>query len=625
MFFHPFGVSIWLIIVASAFGEQKIQVDKLTTEYITLEKALWKKVDTQLILIDRGSLLNEIYHKHAEFLRQDFGDSRVIGNLGIQKYQPLITTALSIDTNLKNIQDYLTKAEYTKMADLAKNAAGQMQQAANDLNTTIGSSSFWNDLATSMANNQTCQLADVRNSNEFVFDIYKDLSAVSLKSYISIQLTQMILKVTNEADRNLKVISDLRDSYFNSYVHRQVMVKELLKRVSAKKWTCDRMKFPSIYHQITRFIQGFVDNEVNLNDEKSCKQTCSDYTSTKSFGCAEKTLCSEYSHIDEASIRCKGTIYNCDFIDDDVTVCPALQKLNTRRYDYVRFGNGKTLGKYGDCLQTVRAATYRMWFVKCTNCFCYCDEESTQSDRFFSLHDVTSNINENRIVTGVAITKRNRMILFVIGESTLLPYGKLNTTITNAFGDTNVNNRYIGHPEFDIDSAGIKNGIDYHTLTYYKRKINLDTVQAPAGHVITGVRFHALTDGTLTIQARATAFDYKTGQLKNIDKSVWLSPIETVHHELQFDLPDLPTRASAPLQPDWTPNQYIQFQPTDRVKDAAQSTIPFLDGTFVEGNPSLLSGIGLYFKSANLHFGGFIAPYLVAFDFGSLINPVEII
>lgn len=116
-----------------------------------------------------------------------------------------------------------------------------------------------------------------------------------------------------------------------------------------------------------------------------------------------------------------------------------------------------------------------------------------------------------RIVTGVAIIKRNRMIQFVIGESTLLPFGKLNTTITNEFGDTNANNRFIGHPEFSIDSPGVKNGVDYHTLTYSKRKINLDTVQAPAGRIITGVRFHVLDDGTLTIQARAHDFDYKTG------------------------------------------------------------------------------------------------------------------
>lgn len=54
-----------------------------------------------------------------------------------------------------------------------------------------------------MANNQTCQLAEMRNSNELVFDVYKELSAVALKSYINIQLTQMILKVNAEGEYSL--------------------------------------------------------------------------------------------------------------------------------------------------------------------------------------------------------------------------------------------------------------------------------------------------------------------------------------------------------------------------------------------------------------------------------------
>lgn len=119
-----------------------------------------------------------------------------------------------------------------------------------------------------------------------------------------------------------------------------------------------------------------------------------------------------------------------------------------------------------------------------------------------------------RIVTGVAITKRNRMIQFIVGESTLLPYGKLNQTIVYETGASNANNRYVGHPEFSIDSPGVRNGVDYHTLSYNKRKINLDTVFAPAGKVVTGVRFHALNDGTLTIQIRTTDFDYETGEFK---------------------------------------------------------------------------------------------------------------
>lgn len=41
-------------------------------------------------------------------------------------------------------------------------------------------------------------MANVRNSNELVFDVYKELSAMSLKSYINLQLTHMILKVTQD-------------------------------------------------------------------------------------------------------------------------------------------------------------------------------------------------------------------------------------------------------------------------------------------------------------------------------------------------------------------------------------------------------------------------------------------
>lgn len=37
------------------------------------------------------------------------------------------------------------------------------------------------------------------------------------------------------------------------------------------------------------------------------------------------------------------------------------------------------------------------WFVKCSNCFCLCDDEK-DSDRYFSLLDVLSNIDKNKCV-----------------------------------------------------------------------------------------------------------------------------------------------------------------------------------------------------------------------------------
>lgn len=105
------------------------------------------------------------------------------------------------------------------------------------------------------------------------------------------------------------------------------------------------------------------------------------------------------------------------------------------------------------------------------------------------------------------------MVQFTIAESTLQPYGQIDTTIRSADGETSTqtNDRYVSHEEFDINDDGIKNGIDYHTLTYENRRINLDTVTAPPGKLVTGIRFHVTNDGRLSIQIRATDFNYATG------------------------------------------------------------------------------------------------------------------
>lgn len=106
------------------------------------------------------------------------------------------------------------------------------------------------------------------------------------------------------------------------------------------------------------------------------------------------------------------------------------------------------------------------------------------------------------------------MIQFIIAESTLQPYGQIDTAIKTAEGETSglTNDRYVSHEEFELTDVGIKDGIDYHTLSYENRKVNLDTVTAPPGKVLTGIRFHVANDGRLTIQIRGTDFNYVTGK-----------------------------------------------------------------------------------------------------------------
>lgn len=67
----------------------------------------------------------------------------------------------------------------------------------------------------------------------------------------------------------------------------------------------------------------------------------------------------------------------------------------------------------------------------------------------------------------------------------------------------------------------MKEGIDFHTLTYKNRSINFDTVIVPQGHVVTGARF-ALFKGHLRLEVRATEFDFETGTLMNLANSTWM-------------------------------------------------------------------------------------------------------
>lgn len=71
-------------------------------------------------------------------------------------------------------------------------------------------------------------------------------------------------------------------------------------------------------------------------------------------------------------------------------------------------------------------------------------------------------------------------------------------------------------------------------------------------------------------------------------------------------------------------NQYIDFVPSSRLKDLAQSTIPFIDTQGVISNPPVpLSGVGVFYKGKPAN-GGFLAPRLFTYDFVPHIQEPQI-
>lgn len=85
---------------------------------------------------------------------------------------------------------------------------------------------------------------------------------------------------------------------------------------------CENDLFFSVsYTEITNFVQGYIENEVNFNQEGSCAGTCSDYRLTHQHGCANSTMC-HINYLDKNKTRCDGQIRSCQFVESDMFLCP---------------------------------------------------------------------------------------------------------------------------------------------------------------------------------------------------------------------------------------------------------------------------------------------------------------
>lgn len=83
-------------------------------------------------------------------------------------------------------------------------------------------------------------------------------------------------------------------------------------------------------------------------------------------------------------------------------------------------------------------------------------------------------LNPYSIVTGIHIAKPNRIMELVISERKLLSFGRLKPT--NNYFHFNYPHWIRSQPKLHLIDPDVKDGVDYYTLTYKNRSINLDTV-----------------------------------------------------------------------------------------------------------------------------------------------------
>lgn len=136
----------------------------------------------------------------------------------------------------------------------------------------------------------------------------------------------------------------LRTTFHERFSRIREITKNVLKTASKAVWKCDvtinNSKYASpadaiafittvcrlftvysSYTEITNFLQGFVDNEANLNADASCTATCADYRETRHFQCQSGSLCDRGIN-DHDTAKCNGVMRHCEEIDNsELNIC----------------------------------------------------------------------------------------------------------------------------------------------------------------------------------------------------------------------------------------------------------------------------------------------------------------
>ncbi|CAH2096556.1 unnamed protein product [Euphydryas editha] len=645
-----------LTLLAAANAIDPIAVDDLRNQFYTLEKVLWKNVigtewstagvsgDVELTKAfvafnDQIQLvrLPPRYPFETWLWAKATEKMRIIDGY-YENFVTFIRRQAQPGTVPAPVREWLDVAD----AILFTNSTSSVAQAVRKIHDLLE----YGDMFRGILKVGHPDLCDLQMSpHQLIFDMFNTISLTEIKGYAMMQFSWMLLRIYDKGNYTEEAhLTRMR--YAERTARIAAAVKASLASADRGLYRCDppQHKLGETYEEVTRLLQGYIENEVDMNPDQTCKENCAYYTLTESHGCFKEQFCAKQT-------KCKGRIIDCNYIDSDMWICMA-GKNSHRRYEWIEYENGRTLGQAGTCTRgTTKVDSWWRWLfwhcsycmclcdeagpdshryfslwdstsdvdswwkwnlLHCSYCFCLCEDDIQSSERFFSLREATADVEKNKVVTGLRLVKYGRVFHLQISEGTLGERGSVTP------------GSWVPIQKFDISEIGIREGVDYHTLTYERRAIDLDELDSPSLHVLTGVRFRMI-GAHLHFEIRSTPFNFTTGRLSP-ERSQWISNDNTEGAEkprsrLELYKPDIPTRKVSSLPVDSQHDQYIEFVNSDFDADAAQSTVPFIDIQPVEPmkGAALLSGAGIVHRGARGS-GGFLAAKLFTYDYSPHVS-----
>ncbi|XP_063904384.1 uncharacterized protein LOC135123546 [Zophobas morio] len=446
---------------------------------------------------------------------------------------------------------------------------------------------------------------------QILHNFMNEILVMNVKSYILIQTAYMLQRLYKNGNYQ-KESEDANQEFWARSKNIVSTMKTYMVNASLELWRCDPKEHEKdeTYFEITNFLHGIILNKVNLDPNGECSTECDVFTYTTKHQCHNNKWCKQETTCSK--------IINCYYIDSSMEVCRSGSMFKTnRRYDYIKFGNGRHFGKSMTCSKsrTTHLETYRSRLIfKCSYCYCLCEEgPKFFSERYINMRLVKSNITDNKVVTGLRFVKIHRGIHLQIQEGRILPHGQINIDSV----------RWIPVEDYNVMNKTYEDDKDYYTLKWEQREFDLVDIFAKEGSVVTGVAFENFY-GRLHLKVLTNPYNFKTGSL-GLNTTLQRDPVLRYKHkfpkELKLDRVDVPIRSEAHSNK-FTTNKYVKFTNTGYEQDAGQTTVPFFDAQPVESAiPVPLIGVGVFHKGRS-GFGGFIAPRIFTYNFTKHLEEV---
>lgn len=97
---------------------------------------------------------------------------------------------------------------------------------------------------------------------------------------------------------------------------KRIVAKNVLKDADRTIYRCDPKEFvEGVTHtKLTNLLQGYVENEINLNPYNTCGENCAYYEYAEYNGCYKDQFCSHQP-------ECRGKVLECTYVDSDMNIC----------------------------------------------------------------------------------------------------------------------------------------------------------------------------------------------------------------------------------------------------------------------------------------------------------------